>query len=305
MNIIPNMPMEEYLVLPAVSASLVRHMVDECPKAAWFDSWLNPHRVIRTSDEMDAGTIAHSILLEGGPGNVQIFNPSEYPNLKGGGIATGWTNKAIQEARDAARAAGKIPVLSGDMARISAMVNSAREYIESLKDEEPAIWAMFQPGGGESEVTITFNIAGVPCRIRPDRISTDRKLIVDMKTTVTSAEPNRWARTQLAGMGYYLSAAFYRLAFDVPPDYVFLVVQSEPPYLCSLVGIDPAGYELGHQKVLHGLGMWAQCVKRNQWPSYPTRVCYAEIPSYVHAEFEARMGIEYDYETMFGKREAA
>ena len=39
MNIIPNMPMEQYLALPAVSASLVRHMVDECPKAAWFDSW--------------------------------------------------------------------------------------------------------------------------------------------------------------------------------------------------------------------------------------------------------------------------
>ena len=77
----------------------------------------------------------------------------------------------------------------------------------------------------------------MPCRIRPDRISTDRKLIVDLKTTTTSTEPNRWARTQLTGMGYYLSAAFYRLAFDVPPDYVFLVVPSKPPYLPSLVAL--------------------------------------------------------------------
>ena len=305
MNIIPNMPMEEYLALPAVSASIIKRMVDECPKAAWFDSWINPHRLVRTSDEMDAGTIAHSILLEGGPGNVEVIDPNDHPAEKTGAIPAGWTNKSIRAARDAARAAGKIPVLSGDMARISAMVNAAREYIECLKDTEPAVWAAFQPNGGDSEVTITFEHDGIPCRIRPDRLHALHTLIVDAKFTATSAEPNRWARTQLTGMGYYLSAAFYRLAFDVPPDYVFLVVQSEPPYLCSLVGIDPAGYELGHQKVLHGLGMWAQCVKRNQWPAYSTRVCYAEIPAYVHAEFEARMGIEYDYEVLFDKKGAA
>ena len=38
----PGLPMAEYLAAPAVSASIVKTIISECPRAAWFESWLNP-----------------------------------------------------------------------------------------------------------------------------------------------------------------------------------------------------------------------------------------------------------------------
>jgi hypothetical protein len=83
------------------------------------------------------------------------------------------------------------------MAEIEAMVAAAREFIESLRETEPAIWAAFQPGGGDSELTLLWDDNGTLCRIRPDRISTDRRVIVDYKTGGTSAEPDTWGRKQM------------------------------------------------------------------------------------------------------------
>jgi hypothetical protein len=41
-GIYPGLSMAEYLAMPALSASLLQTMLEECPAAAWFDSWLNP-----------------------------------------------------------------------------------------------------------------------------------------------------------------------------------------------------------------------------------------------------------------------
>ena len=98
-------------------------------------------------------------------------------------------------------------------------------------------------------------------------------------------------------MGYYVSAAFYRRGieslFNVSPDYVFLVVETEPPYLCSLVGMDPRAFDIGGQKVSLGLAEWERCVKANDWPSYPRVVCYPELPAWIEAEMLEREIVDY------------
>ncbi len=264
----PGLPLADYLRLPAVSASIVRAMVDRCPRAAWAASWLNPSPLPDDStDASDAGSIAHAILLEGSEACCAVIDPEDHPAEKTGAIPDGWTNKSIRAARDTARAAGKIPVLPRDMAEIRAMAASARAFIDGLRGSEPAIWQAFQPGGGDSELTMVWDDDGVPCRLRADRISGDRAVIVDAKFTKASAHPEAWGRSQLAGMGYYLSAAFYRRGVaalcGVEPSYVFLVVEQAPPYLCSLVGVDPAGLDLGARKVAAGLEQWRQCATAN------------------------------------------
>ena len=111
-------------------------------------------------------------------------------------------------------------------------------------------------------------------------------------------------------MGYYVGAAFYRRGckkiFDVEPDYVYLVQEQEPPYLCSLVGIEPAGRELGARKVARGLAVWKSCVAANRWPGYPNRVAYVEIPAWEVAREEVEPmpeGHAYTYEQMGWSRE--
>lgn len=292
-----NMPMEDYLALKAVNATLIKCILDRCPAAAWHESWLNANRFRETSQPMDAGSVAHAILLEGNSDCCVVIDPEDHPAEKTGNIPDGWTNKSIKLARDQARADGKIPILKPAMGEISAMVNSGKRYIESLKKTEPAVYAAFQPGGGESEMTIIWNDGPTPCKIRPDRISTDRKLVIDSKFTGTNAEPDTWGRMQMVRMQYYVGAAFYRrgieAAFKTQCDYLYLVIEDTAPYLCSLVGVDPHGFDLGSAKCNAGLDKWQQCVDKQFWPSYPTRIVYPEIPAWEDTRWEEKEAIDY------------
>jgi len=310
-GIISALPMEAYLALPAVSASLLKTIITRCPKAAWYESWMNIERERDTSKAMDAGTIAHGILLEGSEDGIEVIDPNDHPAERTGAIPKGWTNKSIKDARDLAREQGKIPILLDDYGTIKDMVSMAWEFIESLKATEPAIWQAFQPEGGESEVTMIWQDGPTKCRIRPDRITADRKLIVDYKTGGTSAEPDLWGRTQMIRMGYYTSAAFYlrgvkALCGEVPA-YIWLVQEQEAPFLCSLVGLDPHAADLGARKIEHGLALWRQCMDTGRWPAYPTRVCYPEIPPWEDAAWQEReeqaLGNEYDIERIGWSKE--
>jgi len=305
-----SLPMADYLSMEAVSASLLNTAITRCPKAAWFDSWMNAEREPEDPNKaMDAGTIAHKILLEGSEDGIEVIDPNDHPAEKTGAIPIGWTNKSIKAARDYAREQGKIPILLDSILEIRDMVAAARKFLESLRDTEPAIWAAFQPGGGDSELTMVWDDEPILCRIRPDRISTDRTLIVDYKTGGTSAEPDTWGRRQMINMGYYTSAAFYQRGVQaltgVTTDYVWLVQEQKAPFLCSLVGLSPQAEELGAAKVEAALMLWEGCANTGQWPAYPTRVCYPELPAWEEAQWrekeEEQLGEEYDVSKLWEK----
>lgn len=303
------LPMADYHAIPAVSASLLHTLVSECPRAAWFESWLNPQRKVDDDTKAsDAGSIAHEILLEGTQDCVQVFDPADYPNADGKGHAKGWTNKSIQTARDDCRTAGKIPVLKSEFVVIENMVDAAREFIESLKHSEPGIHAAFQPDGGVSETSCIWDDHGTLCRIRPDRMSNDRKWIIDPKTTGLAAEPGAWSRKQMGALGHWARAAFYRrgcrLMFGTEPEYRFLVIEQRAPHLCSLVGVDPAGFDYGATQIERALRTWRECVDRNYFPGYPNRTVFPEVmPWDLASEQEAQgadeHGIPYDPEKLW------
>ena len=286
--------MAEYLALPAVSASLISCIVEECPRAAWFRSWLNPDRPPDDTAASDIGTIAHGILLEGTEAGVAVIDPSDHPAEKTGNIPDGWTNKSIRQARDAARASGLIPVLAPQMAEIRAMVDAARAYVSTIQKTEPAVYAAFLPDCGEPELTLTWNDGATLCKMRPDLITRDRCLIVNYKTTATSVDPGRWGRGPF--LDYLIGAAWYargaRALFNVEASYVFLVQSTAPPYLCSLVGVDPAAMAIGASKCEVGLWRWQRCVERGEWPGYAPRVAYPELPPWVEAAWNDKQMME-------------
>jgi hypothetical protein len=300
----PGLPMAEYLQLPALSAGILHTLDSQSPAHAWFCSWLNPSRIADFNDRSDTGSIAHSILLEGSEDCVCVIDPNDHPAEKTGNIPDGWTNKSIRTARDAARCEGKIPVLAPHMVTIRSMVGSAQAYIGSLRTTEPAIWAAFYDGG-ESELTMLWDEAGTLCRLRADRISADRAVIIDPKFCA-SAHPNAFGR-QMATMGYAISGAWYRRGVKaltgVEPDYLFLAVEQEPPHLCSLIGIDPAWRAYGDAKVSRALRTWRECAERGVWPGYPARAAYPEIPAWLMAQAESgdvdSDGIPYDISRLF------
>src|SRR6185369_2778309 len=116
-GIYPGVSFRDYLNAPAVNSRLLQTIVERCPAAAWHESHLNIDRPPEeTSSTMDAGSIAHAILLEGGCDRVAIIDPNNHPAKTTGAIPEGWTNVSIRAARDDAYAAGKIPILKKDFA---------------------------------------------------------------------------------------------------------------------------------------------------------------------------------------------
>jgi hypothetical protein len=309
------LPMRDYLAVPALSSGILVELEERCPRAAWHKSYLNPKRQAGDTALTDCGSIAHSILLEGDESGCCVIDPNDHPAEKTGNIPDGWTNKSIRTARDAARLAGKIPVIKGDMAQIRSMVDAARAYIDTLQVEQPDVWAAFQPDGGESEVTMIWDEGGVRCKARHDRISSDRRVTINAKFCSSSAEPNAWARMQMVRYGHHIGAAFYRRAVralcrGVEPAAYFLVVEMEPPHLCSLIGVDPHWLELGNQAVQRSLTTWQQCLARGHWPAYAARAAYPEVPGWLDAQSLERqvdsdeLGIPYDVSKLFQKSEA-
>jgi hypothetical protein len=287
--------MPEYIAAPALNSGVLQTFVSRCPQAAWFESWLNPNREREDTEATDIGTIAHAIVLEGSVSNMVEVNPELFPSRTTGSIPDGWTNKDIRNARDRAREDGKIPVLSKNYNAIRGMVDSVHRFIASLAIDEPEIWQMFRPNGGESELTILTDDDGTLCKIRPDKISVNRKIVADLKFTGVTAEPNAFGR-QMNSMGYAMSAAFYRRmirrAYGCDSDYYFIVCETMKPYLCSLVGVDPAWGAWGAARVQRGIRGWKHCVDTNRFPGYPTRVVYPELPPWLLRDEEGEIRIE-------------
>lgn len=300
-GIYQGMPLREYLAIEAVSAGLLHEIDSRCPRAAWFCSWLNPKRPLDDSNAAQGkGTAAHQALLEGSTDCIEIIYPHRYPN-DGGGVPKGWTNPKIRAARDESRRAGRVPMLPGEDEPVRAMVDAARAYLEGLAKTQPAIHALFQPDGGESEVVIVWQERdGTLCKIRPDRISLDRRLTVNFKTTLASAEPESWFRRQASAMGYPLASAFYRRGIEqalrVEADEVWLVQEQDPPHLCSLVGLDPMGLHAAQMRMMRALRTWSACAKVGRWPGYASDVSYVETPPWdlAKAEEPSAHGIEQD-----------
>lgn len=284
------MNMSEYLALPAFSQGVAEKMLSDCPAAAWWASFLNPNREDDPSDASDKGSIAHAIVLEGSTALCREFDPADYPNAKGGGVATGWSNKAIREARDAARAEGLIPVLKEDFAEIQYMAGQTRTFIAKLDALEPLVARIFRDGEGVSEAVYQWDDDGVPCKIRVDRMAHDYSIIVDLKYSAMSIEPERWGRTTLLNMGYDFAAAFYRRGIKrltgITPTYLWLNTSTERPYLSTLCGQDAAGIALADAKVELAMKRLRRCYTRKEWPQYPARVAYVETPAWAHAQFE-------------------
>ena len=307
-GIYEGVPMEDYLAMPAANASLMLTILERCPRAAWHESWLNPRRPASSSTPAQSvGTLAHALFLEGSRAKLRVIDPNDYPTKSTGNIPDGWTNKDIRAARDDALAAGDIPVFPDVAEGVENMVAEARAYLETVRESEPAVHALFAPGGGKSEVTIVWEEDGCLFRIRPDRLAAG--LCGDMKTTKTTAEPDRWGRTQLFGMGYYIAAAFYRrdilAATGNKVEFVYLAQEQDPPFLCSLIGVDPMAQQLGRAKAERAIAIWKQCMRSGTWPGYPTRVAYPETPQWEVAREEAveGLGIPYDPAKLWSKPE--
>lgn len=217
-------------------------------------------------DVFDFGSAAHKLALGEGPMIVEIE-------------ADSWRTKAAGEQRDAARAAGKIPLLSKDLRKVEDMADvltKHRRAVDLLT-------------GGRSEVS-AFAVdepTGVLRRARIDHLHDD--LAVDYKSTVC-CDPQVFARSAVAQFGYHSQAAWYLdllRDLDLPiRGFLFVAQEKEPPYLVECMEIALPAVEIGRERNRRALQMFRDCTASGLWPGYNSddTITPIDVPTWAYYE---------------------
>ena len=268
--------MEEYLgdpcIEPSLTRSTIKSLIEEPARKTFLQHpRLNPQTVEKESAIMDIGTAAHSVFLQG-EDIVTVID------------ATDWRTNKAKEERDAARAAGKVPLLLKQFAEVNEMVTAAHETLGEWEGRGLKI------SDGESELTYIWQEQnGVWCRIRPDwKVN---QLCLDYKTTSQSADPQKWNRIAIEN-GADIQDTFYRRGIKAvdggEPFFIFMIQETEPPYLCAFAEVDMMTRDMGEQKVNTGIKIWKERLSNGYWPGYGNDTYTMEAPPWALAAWEMR-----------------
>lgn len=278
-GIYADVPMADYVRDPCPAPSL-NHSVAHAllTQSAWH-AWhahprLNPHWHSDANGASDLGTIAHALLIEGNESAVEVVN------------ADSWRTNEAKAKREAARAAGKAPILVAAYAAVKEMVEAARAALGRSEFD----WATMT----DTERTIAWAEHGLWLRGRPDWMASDKAVVVDYKTTAGSAQPDEWARGPMYRNGYDLQAALVLrglAALDAtrkPPVFVFAVQETEAPYGLSLVSLSPAYLEFANHRLASAIAQYRYCIENSKWPSYTGRVAYVDPPGWATYQWDVQ-----------------
>jgi hypothetical protein len=248
-------PLSEYLNDPApapepsLTRSLIVTLLGGSPaEAAYQHPKINlAHDGFESNKAMDTGTAAHALLLEG----REVFEVID---------AADFRTKAAQEARDAARAAGKVPMLPEAYREVQAMVLVAQDKLRR---------AGINLDAGMAERSIVWQ-SGCWLRTRPDWVSDDGRTVIEYKTTAST--PADWTRN-LYAKGYDIQAAMHRSGVAAatgkePPRVIFAVQSTEAPYSMFFRELSGLYYEIAHRKIARAVDIWQKCIEARQWPDY-------------------------------------
>lgn len=268
--------LDEYLADPVIEPSLNSHVANalltRSPRhAKAIHPRLAPGSVPDVNAAMELGTLAHRIVLEGCPGDVVVIEARDF------------RTKAAQAQREAARDAGKIPMLEAQWIAVDTMVTAWREQFRAF-DPVP-----FQ--GGRPEATLVWREDDrIWCRARPDYVQPG--FAFDLKTTSTSAEPSEWSRRRLWDAGHDLQMAFQGLGLarvtGQRHEIALIVCEIQAPYGVAAISLDPESWEYASQRMVEAMRQWADCLATGRWPGYRAQTAYAELPPWIKAQWAER-----------------
>lgn len=265
--------------VPSLTASLAKILISESPLHCWTASpRLNPNYVREEKEIFDLGTIAHALMLQGVNAGL-VFDVDD------------WRTAAAREARTAARAEGRIPILRKHWARVQEMVQAGKLQLASHREA-----ADLFTDAGKAEQTITWvDDHQVVCRSRLDWLRNDFRRIGDYKSTGMSVNPEQLARIAVSA-GWDLQSAFYlRGLSKIDPqdplqnknrEFLFAAQEDHPPYVLTVVGMGPDFLWAGQSKVQRAIDLWAKCIESGKWPAYPDRIIYPVLPAWEEQRIE-------------------
>lgn len=267
-----DLPMAEYRGQPAdgmsLSASDAIVLSNYTPahlQASWAEEAEGDD-----SKQSDFGTVIHTLLLE----------PHREAKSLAVVDADDWRKKAAQEARDAAREAGQIPILAKDYDRAQDAVAAVMRH--------PLAEALLKDGKAEQSFFAKDKDTGLYRKARPD-LYTSGRVLVDVKT-VASAHPDFLQRRVYDG-GWFQQAPFHcevveRVEGSPVRGYCWLIVEQKPPH--AVVVRKPSDTILMHGDRLNkeAWATFVRCAQRNEWPAWEQTLEDLALPTYAFYRLE-------------------
>lgn len=277
MSIHLNMPDVEYHARPELSSTEAR-LILQTPQTY---RWAKDHPpLIAPSKKFDVGTAVHSLVLGKG------FPVSIIPDSilgSNGAISTKEAKAFVAKAR----ATGNVPLKESDF-------QTVKEQAEAVLAHPDARALFSQPGN--REVTIITEVEGVACRARFDFLPNQadhRRVAVDLKTT---RDPSKLAfEKAVATYEYGIQRAWYLdtlnaetgpMPVGLEPEFLFVAVGKEPPYLVGVYQMPRVWADKGHVAARRARRLFAECTERGEWPGLPTGVQVLDEPTWHVYQFE-------------------
>ena len=270
-----DLPDREYLADPVVEPSLNNSigqlLVDLSPAHAYAaHPRLGGAGNRLATDEMNIGTAAHALFLRGE--DIAAF--IEFDD---------WRKNAAKEARDAALAAGKVPLLTKHY-------DATQRVVDALQKFRQHTGAFTN---GKPEQTIVWREGPSWCRCKVDWLPDDPAAeLWDLKTTGGNATARTWGRSAF-DHGFDMQAAWYPRGAECvrgepPKGMLFCVIETDPPFGIRVFGLSPPGLDVAEGKVTEALRLWQDCRRSGDWPNYGIEPEWIDPPPWILKEWEAR-----------------
>jgi hypothetical protein len=171
--------------------------------------------------------------------------------------------------------AGKTMIKADEMAMIEGMMKSVRGH--KLASQ------LISGGKAEMSAIAQDQEYGVLCKARPDYIRSD-DTIIDLKTT-DDASFFAFQR-KVKGFRYHVQAAWYldtvnaAIGREQFKQFVLLVVEKSAPFGLIVYELDADAIKIGRIEARQNLKVYAECLKKNEWPGYSEHIYTMTVPVY-------------------------
>ena len=253
----------------------------------YWARYLDPNRVTpEPTPAMAIGSAVHTHVLELDQWDARYVTAPEGINRR--------TNagKAEWEAFEVA-STGRTVLAKADAELVMRMGHSVFAH-------PAAAMLLAMPGKAETTHMWTDQATGLRCKCRPDWLTDDGSLIVDLKTT-EDASPMGF-RKSIANWRYHVQASWYLDGLEQatgkrPDQFIFLCVEKKPPFACAVYAADVEMIQIGAEAAARDLDVLATCKVANAWPGYSDQVEMISLPPWMRPRPDGSMHPPTEIET--------